>query len=441
MATSDKLSHPLRSLAVLALLCLVESAVGRGGFTTDLIHRDSPSLPFHDSFATRSDRMRGAAQRSISRARRFWARHSSEIQSEMAYSRGEYYMKVWIGSPPIEKLAIADTGSDLSWTQCEPCVECYSQKQPIFNPRNSSTYKTVQCLTRLCQSLVRAGCGGGGACKYNYTYGDGSFTSGDVAVETFRMGAPPGGTVTLPRIVFGCGYDNVGIFTDTGSGIIGLGGGPASLITQTDGSFGGQFGYCLVPEFRNGSSKISFGEDAAVSGPGTVSTPLFSKSSDTYHIVNLEGFSIGKTRFSYRDISAGSEAKESVRAVEMMIDSGTTLTFLPSEIFHSLESAVVKAIPLPRVPDPKGMLGPCYRSPSGEFDAPVVTLHFAGGADIALNAINTFMQFTEDLVCFTMKSTDSIPILGNLAQMEFKVGFNVRKRMVSFMASPGCTAR
>ncbi|KAI6706028.1 hypothetical protein NL676_008990 [Syzygium grande] len=193
-------SHPLRSFSLLVLLfCLVESAFGRGGFTADLIHRDSPSSPFHDPFTTHSDRMRGAARRSISRAHRLWAGHSSKIQSEMMYSDGGYYMKVLIGSPPLETFLMVDTGSDLLWTQCEPCVKCYRQKPPIFNPRNSSTYKTVQCGTGLCKSLDGARCGGddGRTCEYYYKYGDESFTSGALAVETFRIGTPPGSTITV----------------------------------------------------------------------------------------------------------------------------------------------------------------------------------------------------------------------------------------------------
>lgn len=351
-------------------------------------------------------------------------------------------MKVSIGSPPLETLMMIDTGSDLLWTQCEPCIKCYRQKPPIFNPRNSSTYKTVQCRTRLCESLDGARCGSDNwsVCKYKYSYGDGSFTSGDVAVETFRIGSPPGSTITLPGITFGCSYDNVGTFAEAGSGIIGLGGGPFSLISQTEGSIGGQFGYCLVSQFRKGTSKISFGEGATVSGPGAVSTPLVSKSPSTYYYVNLEGFSVGNTRFSYGDDYGDSEAKESTKVVHMMIDSGTTLTFMPSQFFHDLESALAEAIPLPRVPDPRRRLKLCYRSTGSEINVPVVTLHFAGGADMALNKVNTFAQLTKDRVCLTIMPTDGLPILGNLAQMDFKVGFDVRKRTVSFMAAD-CTAQ
>ncbi|KAK3430629.1 hypothetical protein EUGRSUZ_E02495 [Eucalyptus grandis] len=418
---------------LLALLSLMDSAYG-GGFTTDLIHRNSPASPFHPNPT------RGAARRSI-----LWARHSSrKIRSDLIYGGSEYYMKVAIGSPPLETFLLVDTGSDLSWTQCKPCIKCYQQKPPIFNPRNSSSYETVQCRTRLCKSLLGARCGGddGRACNYFYKYGDKSFTRGEVAVETFRIGTPPGSTITLPRIVFGCGYDNGGGFDSVGSGIIGLGGnGPFSLISQTNGSFGGRFGYCLVPESSKGTSKISFGEDSVVSGPGVFSTPLISIGLDQFYFVNLEGFSIGKTRFLYGNNSSDSEAKDSSKFKIMVIDSGTSLTFMPSQFFDSLESAITAAVALPRVRDPNGELDLCYRSLGGKINAPIVTLHFAGDADMALNVGSTFLHSAENQVCVTMKPTDQLPILGNFAQMGFKVGFDVRNRTVSFMATTDCAVQ
>ncbi|KAK6243643.1 hypothetical protein QUC31_010052 [Theobroma cacao] len=56
----------------------------------------------------------------------------------------EYLMNISIGTPPFEILAITDTGSDLTWTQCEPCPECYKQDAPLFNPKSSSTYKRLE---------------------------------------------------------------------------------------------------------------------------------------------------------------------------------------------------------------------------------------------------------------------------------------------------------
>ncbi|KAF8028865.1 hypothetical protein BT93_E1515 [Corymbia citriodora subsp. variegata] len=426
---------------LLALLFLLQSAYGGsgGGFTADLIPRDHPASPFHP------DHVRSAAQRSISRAHHLWARHGSkDFQSDVTYSNSEYYMKVSIGSPPLETFVLVDTGSDLLWTQCKPCIKCYRQKSPIFNPRNSSTYKTVRCGTRLCESLTGARCGGhdGRTCNYFYGYGDESSTNGVLAMETFRIGTHPGKTMTLPRTVFGCSYNTSKGFSSAGSGVIGLGGsGPFSFISQIEDSIGGQFGYCLVPESRKGTSKISFGEDSVVSGPGAFSTPLVSVGSDRFYFVDLEGFSVGKTSFSYGDNSTNSEAKESSEGVIMLIDSGTTLTYVPSRFFDHLESAITAAIALPRVPDPHGNLDLCYRSPGGKLNTPTVTLHFAGGADMALNTGSTFLHLKEDLVCVPISPTDHLPILGTFAQMGFKFRFDLWKNTVSFMATTKCTAQ
>lgn len=56
-----------------------------------------------------------------------------------------------IGTLPIDILVIVDTGSDLTWTQCEPCVDCFKQLAPIFNPKNSSSYKTIGCNNKICK--------------------------------------------------------------------------------------------------------------------------------------------------------------------------------------------------------------------------------------------------------------------------------------------------
>jgi hypothetical protein len=94
----------------------------------------------------------------------------------------------------------------------------------------------------------------------SYSYGDLSFTCGDLAVEMLTIGS-----ASIPDIVFGCVHHNNGTFGEAGSGIIGLGGGSFSLISQLNKSFGGSFSYGLS---QNTTSKISFGGNAVVSGSG-----------------------------------------------------------------------------------------------------------------------------------------------------------------------------
>ncbi|XP_050385492.1 aspartic proteinase CDR1-like [Argentina anserina] len=270
----------------------------------------------------------------------------------------------------------------------------------------------------------------GDACVYSYRYGDRSFTRGSLAQETFTFGSANGRPVSLPKIIFGCGHENGGTFDESGSGLIGLGGGPLSFISQLNG---GKFSYCLVPTSARSSvsSKISFGTDGIVSGNGAVSTSLVSKQPDTFYYLTLEAISVGKKRLSYKS-SQSSNKGVAANKGNIIIDSGTTLTLLPPGFYDDVVSALKEAINAEHVSDPNGVLSLCFRSKSDhDIDVPVITLHFSG-ADVKLNALNTFARVEDDMICFTMIRSDDVAILGNLAQMNFLVGYDLEESTVSF---------
>ena len=168
-----------------------------------------------------------------------------------------------------------------------------------------------------------------------------------------------------------------------------------------------------------------------VSGNGVVSTPLVAKDPSTYYYVTLEGISVGNKRFAYEASSKAVDSNEG----NMIIDSGTTLTFLPQEFHNDLISAVEKAIDAERVSDPKDGLGVCFRS-KDDIDVPI-TVHFTG-ADVKLKPINTFARMDDDLVCFTMIPSDGLAIFGNIAQINFLVCYDLKAKKVSFLPAD-CT--
>lgn len=58
-------------------------------------------------------------------------------------------------------------------------------------------------------------------------------------------------------------------------GIVGLGNGPLSLITQLGPKIGYKFSYCLVPSYSNFTSRLKFGDEATISESNrVVSTPF-----------------------------------------------------------------------------------------------------------------------------------------------------------------------
>lgn len=268
-------------------------------------------------------------------------------------------------------------------------------------------------------------------CEYTINYGDGSQSQGDIAVETLTLDSTNASPVSFPRFVIGCGHDNTVSFQGRSSGIVGLGGGHVSLITQLGSSIEGKFSYCLVPIYSesNTTSKLNFGGAAVVSGKGTVSTPIVPSSNDKvfYHLT-LEAFSVGKKRIEFGGSSSYGEGN-------IIIDSGTTLTLLPDDVYSNLEAEVARVVKLERVNDPNMQLNLCYKATasSGELDVPIITAHFSG-ADVQLNALNTFVQVADEVVCFAFTSSPSgaNAIFGNVAQQNLLVGYDLQKNIVSF---------
>lgn len=233
-------------------LAQAQAQAKNGGFSVDLIHRDSLKSPFRtqssSSSISRFELLRQAFDRSLARAASYKQvlTKPSTIESQITSIGGEYIMKLSIGTPPVEINAIADTGSDVMWTQCEPCTQCYKQNDPLFDPEKSTSYRTVSCTSVPCQAVTNT-CSDDNKCKYQVSYGDKSYTVGDLSTETFSFDSTSGRSVSIPKIVFGCGFENSGTFNETSSGIVGLGGGQLSIVRQLGKQIGGKFSYCLVP--------------------------------------------------------------------------------------------------------------------------------------------------------------------------------------------------
>ncbi|KAJ0502620.1 putative nepenthesin [Helianthus annuus] len=237
-------------------------------------------------------------------------------------------------------------------------------------------------------------------CLYLVQYGDFSYSSGELATETVTLDSNVTGiSFAFTNVVFGCGHRNAGMFTEDQSGIIGLGGGPFSLITQMGSLINGKFSDCLVKMFSNveRSSKMYFGDAATVSGDAVVSTPLFSGNPNTFYYLNFEGITVGGQRIDFYT------TKPTLVEGNIIIDSGTSLTLLPESFYNRVQSA----------------------------DLPVMVAHF-NGADLELDPINTFVQLSKDSICLAFAPVDGVVIFGNLAQMNFLVGYDLYKKTVSF---------
>ncbi|KAJ8650610.1 hypothetical protein MRB53_003633 [Persea americana] len=405
------------------------NSLDAAGFSVDLIHRDSPKSPFYNRSESLFDRVSRAIHRSNSHVNYFIPSTSAatrkDVFSTMVPNTWSYLMNISLGTPPLDIIAVMDTGSDLIWTQCIPCKSCYKQVVPVFDPCNSSTYKEISCHSSTCVNISQ-GCNSNGTCEYKYFYGDyDTYTNGVLASETFTMNSSgsASGRLSIPNIIFGCGHDNHGTFFSQGAGVVGLGKGPFSLISQLSSSMDKKFAYCLVPHLQNTStSRLDFGDSAVVSGNGTFYTPLISKPDwkESFYYVNLKTISVGDTNISFPSYLNGN----------ILLDSVTTLTQLPTWAYRTLLRVLKGAIHLQPVPDPSNNLELCYEF-GKDFKVPNMTFEFDGG-EVVLGSLNTLIQTNETVSCFAFWYSDPVGVFGNLAQQNINIGYDLENMKVAF---------
>ncbi|CAD6257318.1 unnamed protein product [Miscanthus lutarioriparius] len=340
----------------------------------------------------------------------------------------EYNMVLSIGTPPQKLLAMADTGSDLSWIKCGACSNC-TPEGPSYYPGMSTSFSVLPCSDRLCRALMSAAatCGFGGAeCEYIYGYGLEAdphvYTRGFLANETFTLGDDRVlGGQAVPGVGFGCTTVSEGIYIyGASSGIVGLGRGPLSLVSHLNV---GAFSYCL----SGGSmtSPLLFGSLAVLAGAGVHSTPLLA-GTGTYYSVSLERISVG-------DVTTIGPGRS---GYGMVLDSGTTFTYLVEPFYMLARAAVLNQTTLARVPDRYGFEACFQASGGGVWDVfPAMVLHF-DGADMALPTSSCFGQIDDDgVICWMVQRSPSLSIISNVMQRDYHIRYDVDEGVVSFQAA------
>ncbi|KAJ3670363.1 hypothetical protein LUZ60_010687 [Juncus effusus] len=381
------------------------------GFRAELSHVDSKQ-----NFS-KNELIRRAMVRTTKRASRLKGMQllsstnlNSSMHSESAYS--EYFMDLAIGTPALHYSAIADTGSDLIWTQCNPCKQCVYQPTPIYTPSNSSTFVSI-CNTT------------DSSCSYNYTYGTG-WTSGVREKETFTFGSAK--PVQISNVVFGCSSSSSNDFNGS-AGLVGLGRGELSLVSQLSSS---KFSYCLTSFFNpNSTSPLLLGPLATFSGSTVKSTPFVKNPSSfpTYYYLSLKGISLGTKKLSIENTTF---ALNSNGTGGLIIDSGTTFTTLKTEAYQAVRDGIMSLVKLQPANESSAIFDLCYSLSDGTSPPamPNMIFHFEG-ADMEL-PVENYMLLDQDGWCLVMTSTDDISIFGNYQQQNIHILYNLEKEVLSF---------
>ncbi|KAL9682810.1 hypothetical protein QQ045_014619 [Rhodiola kirilowii] len=282
-----------------------------------------------------------------------------------------YVMKIRLGTPPVDIIGLAGTASDLTWTQCQPCTKCMPQTTPLFNSTASSTYAIIFCdPSHPCPPDSRSQCHADGVCHHDIQYAGKAYTKGILSTETLRMRStsPHHSFIEIPNYIFGCGTDNEGNFGgNVGSGIIGLGAGPQSLVSQLGPLSMQRFSYCLIPhELKDRVSHIYFGQNAVVHGPGTIRVPLVNKQPLTYYFVTLEALTVGMMKIEVIGRSG------TIEEGNIINDSGATMVKFPRHVYTKIRRAVTMQTNANPVPDPSPIYDLCFEKETVQFPSIVV---------------------------------------------------------------------
>ncbi|KAF8018648.1 hypothetical protein BT93_H3518 [Corymbia citriodora subsp. variegata] len=245
------------------------------------------------------------------------------------FPTGSYNTTIYIGQPPKPYFLDPDTGSDLTWLQCDaPCVRCTETPHPLYRPSNDR----VICRDPICASLHSGDykCDDPERCDYKVMYADGGSSSGVLVKDVFSFKSYGGGDLS-PRVALGCGYDQEqkpGASIPFLDGVLGLGKGKSGIVSQlsSQGLVRNVLGHCLS---THGGGYLFFGNDLYDS-----SRIMWTPMSHDY----LKHYSPGTADLLFAGKPTGQ------KDLLLVLDSGSSYTYFSSQAYEALSSAVKKAL-------------------------------------------------------------------------------------------------
>lgn len=266
------------------------------------------------------------------------------------YPLGYFAVSLSIGNPPKPFSLDIDTGSDLTWVQCDaPCTGCTVPSSSLYKPAKGNI---VPSKDPLCAALYSSGKSQSknldDQCDFEVDYADGGSVLGVLVQDSFPLRLS-NRTFPRPNLTFGCGYD-----IDHGlnkppptSGVLGLGKSPASISSQlrAAGLVRNVIGHCFSGK---GGGYLFIGDDHVPSS-GVSWTPML-------HNTLAKHYASGPA-----DLLLGGKPT-GVKGFDLIFDTGSSFTYFNSAAYKTIVDLLSKDLtgkPLRRVNDPA--LPVCWR--------------------------------------------------------------------------------
>lgn len=251
------------------------------------------------------------------------------------YPDGLYYTYILVGDPPKRYFLDIDTGSDLTWIQCDaPCISCAKGANALYKPTKHNILPPKDSLCMEVQRHQAAGyCQSCRQCDYEIQYADQSSSVGVLARDELHLLMENGSWTNL-NLVFGCAYDQKGLLLSTlakTDGILGLSRSKVSLPSQLarKGIIKNVVGHCLTID--GGGGYLFLGDDFVPQWGMAWVSMLNGLSMDFYHS------EIMKMNYGSRRLRLGVPGS-SVGPV--IFDSGSSYTYFLQQAYSDLVASL-----------------------------------------------------------------------------------------------------
>lgn len=274
------------------------------------------------------------------------------------YPDGLYYTYILVGSPPKRYFLDMDTGSDLTWIQCDaPCTSCAKGPNGLYKPTRGNIVPSKDFLCMEVNRNQEAGyCESCQQCDYEIQYADKSSSMGVLARDELHLMMANGSWTNL-NVAFGCAYDQQGLLLNTlakTDGILALSRAKVSLPSQlaSKGIINNVVGHCLTADA--GGGYMFLGDDIVPQWGMSWVPMLNSPSIDSYHT------EIVRMNYGSRLLKLGVTDR---RAGRVVFDSGSSFTYFTQQAYSDLVASLEEVNGLGLIQDTSDPTLPvCWRA-------------------------------------------------------------------------------
>ncbi|KAE9374550.1 aspartic proteinase precursor [Stipitochalara longipes BDJ] len=248
-------------------------------------------------------------------------RRASTVQASLQNEETLYYANGTLGTPAQSLRLHLDTGSSDLWVNTPTSALCKSKGSPCqstgtYTANSSSTYSYI-------------------ASDFNISYVDGSGASGDYVSDTFSIGG-----TTLDKLQFGIGYTS-----SSSEGILGIG----YQINEVQVGRAGKAAYNNLPAqlvadgvIQSNAFSLWLNDLDASTGSilfGGIDTEKFTGTLATLPIQQESGV-YAEFLITLTEVTLGNLVIASNQAQAVLLDSGSSLTYLPDAMTEAIYEQV-----------------------------------------------------------------------------------------------------